>query len=156
MENMDIVATIENDRITKIIINGYEILCNANLKDWDEIKSLLVKLRSMNVFTERFPHPDPKKFIEMLFPNEKKLITSLSTDQFIPIKVLQNELGMRGRQIAGILANITKKARKTGLAHNNESIYESKWEKGQLFYRLKKNQYTIEALNMLKSGEKHG
>ena len=153
---MDIVATIENDRITKIVINGYEILCNANLKDWDEIKSLLVKLRSMNVFTERLPHPDPKKFIGMLVPNEKKLITSLSTEQFIPIKVLQNELGMKGRQIAGILANITKKARKADLAPDNESIYESKWEKGQFFYKLKKSQDIIEILNMLKSGEKHG
>jgi hypothetical protein len=152
---MDIVATIENDRITRIVINGYEILCNANLKDWDEIKSLLVKLTSMNVFTKRLPRPDPKKFIEKLVPNEKKLIISLSTDQFIPIKVLQNELGMKGRQIAGILANITKKARETDLAPDNESIYESKWEKGQFFYKLKKNQYIIEMLNMLKSGEKH-
>jgi hypothetical protein len=123
------------------------------LKDWSEIKSLLAKLKSMNVFTER---PDPDKFIKMLGPNEKKFITKLSTDQFISIKLLQNELGMKGRQIAGILANITKKAKKANLAHNNESIYESKWEKGQFFYKLKKNQYIIEILNKLKLGEKFG
>jgi hypothetical protein len=151
---MDIQGTIKGNKVIEIIINGYKISCNVDLKDWDMVQSLLEKLISLGVFKLNIEDLI-KDFIKKLKINEKRLISILSIDQFISIEELKGKLGMKGRQIAGILANITRKARETKLVSDNESIYESKWEKDQVFYKLKKNQYTIEILNMLKSGEKH-
>jgi len=136
---MSIKATIEGSRIVKVSVNGYEFPCDVVLEGWDEVKSLLERLISLGVFRRpKTPSTsDIEKLISSLGRNERRAIGILSIDQYTPMEKLRSELGMGGRQVAGVLANITRKARKLRLVGEGERIYESRWEKGQYHYRLR-------------------
>jgi hypothetical protein len=50
-----------------------------------------------------------KAFVSSLKPNERKVLGVLPTRDFVCITDLRRQLNMNGRQLAGILANLTKK-----------------------------------------------
>lgn len=136
---MSIKATIEGDKVVKVNVNGYEFPCDVEVGKWDEMRSLLEKLIKLGAFKrkETLPVSSIVEFANSLTPNERKLIMTLPTDRYISMETLKKELGMNGRGVGALLANIDKKAFKYGLAPHGEMIYTSKWENGQYHYKLR-------------------
>ena len=108
---MSIQALIEGERVTKVIVEGYEIQCDIPLEKWSEAKSLFEKLIELGAFRRAGASllSAMNAFVSSLKPNERKVLGVLPTRDFVCITDLRRQLNMNGRQLAGILANLTKK-----------------------------------------------
>jgi hypothetical protein len=136
---MSIQALVEGERVTKVIVEGYEIQCDIPLEKWSEAKSLFEKLIELGAFRRAGASllSAMNAFVSSLKPNERKVLGVLPTRDFVCITDLRKQLNMNGRQLAGILANLTKKARKHGLVGSSGSIVETMRIGGEQCYRLK-------------------
>jgi len=149
---MSVKAQVEGGKIVKVIVEGYEFPCDIPLEKWGEAESLFKKLVELGAFRKTGSSllSDMKAFVSSLKPNERKVLEVLSTREFTPITNLRNLLNMSGRQLAGVLANITKKARKYGLISSMESIIEVAKVGGEQCYRLKEKFKDIK--DLMRSG----
>jgi hypothetical protein len=136
---VSVKAQIEGGKIVKVIVEGYEFPCDIPLEKWGEAESLFKKLVELGAFRKTGSSllSDMKAFVSSLKPNERKVLEALSTREFTPMTNLRNMLNMSGRQLAGVLANITKKARKHGLAGPLESVIETARIGSEQYYRLR-------------------
>jgi hypothetical protein len=135
---VSIKALVEEGRVTKVIVEGYEFQCDIPLEKWGEAESLLKKLIELGAFrrTGASLLSVMEAFVSSLKPNERKVLEVLLTRDSVCITDLKKQLNMNGRQLAGILANLTKKARKHGLVGSSGSIVETMRIGGEQCYRL--------------------
>jgi len=123
--------------ITKIRVRTVEIPCNAQMKDWSEIKASLESLVKLGAFVLRESSKVFEELAAILVENERNVIKNLPIEDFIPKSDLDSATGLKGRQLAGVLANITKKAQKLGLVGKNEQIYNKQWVNDEYQYQLR-------------------
>jgi len=127
---------VEGEKIIEIVYEGLRIPCNAPREKIDDIERLLRELRKLGVF-ERGER-EYRDFLESLTNREKRIIKLLPTDDWISKEKLDREIGTKERETAGVLANLTRKAREHHVIGKGEYLIEKKWERGTLFYRLRK------------------
>ena len=137
MNQSDINMEASGDTITKIKVRTVEIPCNAKVKDWPTIMDLLEKLGSLGAFVLRESSKVIEELAMSLGENEKAVVNHLPIDDFIPKPSLDSATGLKGRQLAGVLANITKKAQKLGLVGKDEQIYNKQWVNDENQYQLR-------------------
>ena len=133
---MVIEARFENGVVTRIRVGKVEIPANLDESRWPEAKEYLERLWRMGVFEES-RYDVLRRFIKGLSENARRLLKSMPVDEWIPKSKLDSMTGISGRQTAGVLAEVTKAARKEGLVDPDGQIYEVKFEDGEYHYRLK-------------------
>ena len=123
--------------ITKIRVGSTEIPCNVDPKNWQTVRELIEKLVEVGVFIAPPSRDALKAFVNRLVDSERRVLRAMPVDQWIPKSQLDSMAGLEGRETAGVLANITKKARDEGIVGPNDTIYESTWRDGEYHYKLK-------------------
>jgi hypothetical protein len=136
---MSIRALVEGGRVIKVLVGDYEFQCDIPLEKWGEAESLLKKLVELGAFrkTEVSLLSDMNAFVSSLTPNERKVIEVLLTRDSVCITDLKKQLNVNGKQLAGILANLTKKAQKHGLVGSSGRIVETMRIGREQCYRLR-------------------
>jgi hypothetical protein len=137
MKESEISFEGSGETITKIRVGTVEIPCNAQLKDWSAIKASLESLVERGVFILRESSKVFKELAKILVDSERKVIKQLPIEGWISKSDLDLAVGLKGRELAGVLANITRKARKLGLVSKPERIHDQKWENDENHYKLK-------------------
>ena len=128
------IFIIKGERVIEIIFEGIRIPCNAPDEKRSEIIELLKRLRELGVFTKGTTSYDD--FVASLTDKEREILKSLPVDEWLSKEDLDKIIGTKEREIAGVLANLTRKAREHQIIDRDGSLIEKKLDKGQLYYRL--------------------
>lgn len=144
MDEVEIEAKIEGDRIVRIIANGHIIpIVNKGvpINKWDEIKSNIENLCELGCF----PKKETLKDIIRLTTYELELLRFLRIKGRANMHEICNKLSVKPLIIAGVTSSLTRKFRKVRIIDKNEQAVE--WDdKGN---RLLNSKITNEILDQL-------
>lgn len=139
---------VKDDNVVAVKIEGTWVPVNKlPYERNEEIENCINKLKDLGVdlssVLSKSPVMDDKDKIKQLAgemtKREKEMVRFLGSDpdRWVKKHELDEHLGLKGREIAGVLANLSKKAKRLELIENDEKAVELDWDSDyENIYRL--------------------
>ncbi|MCD6513300.1 MAG: hypothetical protein J7L07_00075 [Candidatus Odinarchaeota archaeon] len=134
----EIEYVVRGDFIVEIRIGGLKIPARVPLEKKKEVDRYLEALVSLGVFQFGEGRSVFEDFVKGLTEFQRKLLRAIDVESWVYKEDLDEAVGTKGVETAGVLAGLTRKARSFGLIGEKEEavIGEYDNEKKSMKYRL--------------------